>query len=598
MSSVRTNESVAAESYTGTRFNLVSHDIFLIVVMGTLAACGLVYQYLLSHYAGRILGSVESTIFAMIGLMIVAMGAGAFSAKFVKQPFSAFTWLEASVALVGASSVIVISTAMGLLAVFPRVLEETFGLPYDLSPNGGWISSVKTMASLLPYFSGLVMGFMIGMEIPLIARVRQSLHPVYLQHNVGTLYGADYLGAGIGAALWVGVMLRLDVSTSATLTASVNLLAGLLFLFVYWKKIARPVILLLFHGLVSLLVVWIALSGKDWAQQMSNLLYQDEVVYSLDTRYQHISLTRRNVNIGGQPIYNLYLNGRLQFSSNDEYIYHSMLVVPALAASARREKVLIIGGGDGLALRDVLAHDPKQVTVIDLDGELVSLFTSRRIIPGREAAISFPEAARSYLLGLNRDSFADQRVELVVGDAFVEVDNLLKQQRHYDAIIVDLPDPSHPNLNKLYSTFFYNRLRLLLAADGAITIQSTSPYHARKAFISIVKTLKAAGFAHVEHYHSNVPSFGEWGWTIGTVRGAPASTRITEYGGLEEPFGWLTKPFLLGAFQFPHGFFGGSKSININELGSNQLYLYHQQAWSGRQGLLDFGPFGSENPEN
>ena len=137
-------------------------------------------------------------------------------------------------------------------------------------------------------------------------------------------------------------------------------------------------------------------------------------------------------------------------------------------------------------------------------------------------------------------------MNVILGDAFIEVEKLVSRGEHYDTIIVDLPDPSHPDLSKLYSDFFYARLKELLSADGAIAIQSTSPYHARKAFISIGKTLRSAGF-NTEQYHANVPSFGEWGWTIGTIRGRSASERIVEQRSMPVEDLWLSKDFMLAS---------------------------------------------------
>ena len=191
-------------------------------------------------------------------------------------------------------------------------------------------------------------------------------------------------------------------------------------------------------------------------------------------RYQQITLTERNMG-SSEPVVNFYLNARLQFSSSDEFIYHSYLVTPTMLGSARQERILIIGGGDGLALRDVLKWPVEEVTLIDLDAQLVDLF-------------KYPEnhldsALASRIEALTNNSLLDRRVQVVNDDAFLHIDKLLADGQVFDAIIVDLPDPSHPDLNKLYSVNFYARLNQLLSGDGLITVQSTSPYHAKNAFI-------------------------------------------------------------------------------------------------------------------
>ena len=189
-----------------------------------------------------------------------------------------------------------------------------------------------------------------------------------------------------------------------------------------------------------------------------------------------------------------------------------------LAGSARHDNILIIGGGDGLALRDVLQWQPKKVTLVDLDTELIELF--------KNPHEKLPLALANAIEDLNAASLRDKRVDIIAADAFIAIDKLLQSRQTFDAIIVDLPDPSHPDLNKLYSVNFYARLKQLLAGDGLIGIQSASPYHAKNAFISIGKTVQAAGYSTVQQYHDNVPSFGEWGWTIASKMGAAPLTRL------------------------------------------------------------------------
>ena len=147
---------------TPSRRHLLLHDVILIGIMAVLAACGLIYEYLLSHYAGRILGVVESTIYIMIGLMIVSMGLGAFAAKTLKDPFTSFAWLESIIALLGVTCILIIAAAVSISAILPDVIAETFNLPPDLAPRGGLIASLHTLAFYTPYFFGAIIGFLIG----------------------------------------------------------------------------------------------------------------------------------------------------------------------------------------------------------------------------------------------------------------------------------------------------------------------------------------------------------------------------------------------------------------------------------------------------
>ena len=554
-----------------TRYALLANDFVLIGIMGVLAACGLIYEYLLAHYAGRVLGAVESTIYTMIGLMIVSMGFGAFAAKLIRDPFSAFAILEVLIAIIGVTCVLTIGGLVAITQLLPTIIADTFNLPPDLVPRGGLFSTLVTIARLSPYGFGVLIGFLIGMEIPLVARVREAVHGQHLQHNVGTIYGADYIGAGVGAALWVTIMLSIDVTRAAVLTAGANVAAGLLFLAWYWPSIRHRTLLVTGHGIAVMLAATIYVYGSNWTRSMTGLLYEDEVIFDDSTRYQHMTVTRRALAADRQPVYSFFINGRLQFASHDEHIYQTMLTYPALALAPRRDDVLIIGGGDGLALRDVLVWDVQNVVLVDLDDQIVSFFRDG------EGGVS--------LAHLNNQAFDDPRVELRFADAFVEVDTLLAEKRVFDVIIIDLPDPSHPDLNRLYSDHFYGRLYHLLSAHGVIVVQSTSPYHAKRAFLSIGKTLAHAGFAHVDQYRQNIPSFGEWGFSIATRQPASARQQIDRWRALPRPDRWLTLPVLQAAFEFPGNFYEEAHTVRPNVLGSNLVYQYHHEAWQEELGL-------------
>ena len=563
-------QSMSFNADKNNKIKLLVDDTLLILIMATLACCGLIYEYLLSHYSARILGSVETVIYAIIGIMIVSMGLGAFAAKRIKDAFQGFVVLELTVALIGCSATLLIASVIGFSQTLPQIIADTYQIPNDVLVNGDFLSTLSWISLQLPYFFAFVLGFLIGMEIPLIARIRETVYGHHLAHNAGTIYGADYIGAGIGAAIWVLFMLKIEISQAAALTASLNLIAGFTFLVRFRTYLRFKVKLILGHVLLGLLIVLIFVSGGHWQKQMQNMLYLDKVVYQTQTPYQNLVFTERLLGGGYEPIYNFYINGRLQFSSLDEHIYHEFLVHPAMQASARHDKVLIIGGGDGLALREVQKWYPKKVILIDLDPNLVALF--------KQPEKYLPAHLSSKIKALTQDSFNQPEVEVIHDDAFIAIDKLLAANINFDTIIVDLPDPSHPDLNKLYSVNFYYRLQHLLNGDGTIVIQSTSPFHAKSAFISIGKTLQKAGY-QTQQYHQNVPSFGEWGWTIASKTGLPPLQRLSAFDDIDVSTKWLTLPLLTGSFVFNKDFYVDKDNIKVNYLGSNALYQYHQQAW-------------------
>ena len=553
------------------------HDVALLGAIGMVAACGMVYEYLIAHYAGRILGAVEPTLYAMIGLMIVAMGVGAFAAKWISAVYRGFAWLELGIALLGSTSVLALSAMVALAYSLPEWLRAVYGLDASVALDGGLAAALATASRVAPFVLGFAVGALVGMEIPLIGRVREQVHGRRLEHNLGTMYGADYVGAGLGAAAWVFVALQLPIVYAAVGAAAINTLVGVAFLILYRRALRPARWLWLGHGCMAALLLALAVFGTRWMTDLGDTLFKDRVVHRLQSPYQNVVLTKRHVAAGQRDVLSLYINGALQFASNDERIYHAYLTTPAMLAAYRRDRVLILGGGDGLALRDVLRWNPRAVTLVDLDPQLLRLFQ------GLDAAA--PQWLSEALVGLNDGAFADARVQVVAADAFMAVQDLAAAVERFDVVIADLPDPNHPDLNRLYSDRFYARIRQLLSPDGAFATQSTSPFHARQAFLAIGKTMAAAGF-EVEQYHANVPSFGEWGWSIGTVRGRPASARLAAADPALIADGWLTVAQLQGAFAFPPAFHADLAAIRVNRVDSHVVYGYHQAAWQQRRGVF------------
>ena len=555
--------------------SIAGKDILLLSIMAIGAACGIVYEYLLAHYAGRVLGSVDVAVYGMIGVMVASMGLGAFYARTIKNPYTGFAWLEAIISIVGGTSILVMAAAVSYAFVLPNELQVSFGLDSSVIAEGGPIFALREAAKVVPYLLGALLGFFIGMEIPFIARIREHFYE-RVENNAGTVYGMDYLGGGIGAAVWIWVCLSQPIIVSAATTALLNLALGAVFVVNFWQKIRWAVGLVILKMLLAILLVAILVKGDHWVNAMNSMLYTDKVVYANNTRYQNIVLTERIVRADDIPILSLYINGRLQFSSADEAIYHSMLVTPAMVSSARNDKVLVVGGGDGLAVRDILKYQPKSVTVIDLDPAMTELFC------GREPSAEFWLSQR--LLDLNESAFRDARVSVINEDAFLFVENMVANRESFDTIIVDLPDPNHPDLNKLYSAYFYRQLADLLSGDGAMVVQSTSPYHSKKAFLSIGKTIAEAGWI-AEQYRANVPSFGEWGWTLATKMGSNPKARIESIHADQIKSEVVDRDFVLGAFNFPKPFFSELDQIKVNRLSSPVLYHYHSQGWRRDQGV-------------
>ena len=544
------------------------------------AGCGIVYEYLLAYYAGRVLGTLDTAVYGMIGIMVASMGMGAFFARAIKNPYSGFAWLELIISIFGGLSVLIMAAVVSYAFILPTELQQSFGLDPSIIAEGGAVHALREISKVVPFVVGAILGFFIGMEIPLIARIREDLY-TNIKNNAGTIFGFDYIGGGIGAAIWVTVCLTQPIIIVAATTALLNIFLGAMFTTAFWSRIGKVPILITLKIIFALFLIAMLFNGSSWVNSMNSMLYKDKVVYSNNTRFQNLVITSRVVGASSKPILNLYINGRLQFSSADEKIYHAMLVSPAMEIAARKERVLVIGGGDGLAARDILKYKPESITLVDLDPSMTTLFT------GQDA--TSPDWLNQRLLELNEDALSDERLNVVNRDAFLYVEELVANRTYFDVIIVDLPDPNHPDLNKLYSDYFYRQLSELLSGDGALVIQSTSPYHSKEAFQSIGVTANEAGF-QVEQYHTNIPSFGEWGWTIATERGKTPLERLKI--DIKKPVisDTVNRDFIIGSFNFPISFYKGIENIESNKLNNPVLYKYHSDGWRKKQGVFINNP--------
>ena len=481
---------------------------FLAISMLATGASGLVTEYVLSTVSTYILGSSIEQFSITIALMLFMMGVASWLQKFFSDNnlIRSFIVIEILLAIIGSYAPIAMYASYGFM-------ENHF--------------------MLVQYSLILSIGFLIGFEIPLILRINESFSKT-LRANVAVVSAADYVGSFIGAWVWVKVLLKhFPLTEISFLLAMLNFGVAVITCIYFMKHglIKNKIIPIIMFVLVIAVLLFGYKSNRDWNFKTEQRLYEDKIVFTHTTKYQHLVMTNNSfINE-----YRFYINGNLQFSSLDEKIYHEQLVHPVMELAAARENVLILGGGDGLALREVLKYDDvEQVVLVDLDPEMVA-FCSRNEI----------------LKKLNNDSFSSARVK-AVKSAGVISDSLFKdiyqetgrvvnkrpvtekvarvnvfnidadkymdgQKKKWDVIIVDLPDPNSVELSKLYSSSFYKKLNLALSVDGLISIQSTSPYHAREAYLCIGRTLDYAGF-NILPYHDNVPSFGDWGWYLAGKR--------------------------------------------------------------------------------
>jgi spermidine synthase len=448
-------------------------EITLLASVFLIAACGLVYELAAGALASYLLGDSVLQFSTVIGTYLFAMGLGSWLSRFVeRQLVAVFLRVELLVGLIG-----------GLM---PAALFAA----YNLLPAGA-----QPTFRILLYALVLLVGILVGLEIPLVMRMlKQQFRDRYaLKDLVAQVLTFDYLGALL-VALAFPLLLVPQLGLIRTGIAFGLLNAGVavwaLWLFRGQLRRWRA------HALACVAVVGALLAGllaadhlTTWAEDR---FYGDRVIYKASSDYQRIVVT------GGPAGIRLFLNGNLQFHERDEYRYHEALVHPALAAHGAPKRVLVLGGGDGLAVREILKYpEVEQVTLVDLDAHVTELF-----------------ATQPRLRALNHDALRDPRVRVVNADAFTWLE---QQNGVWDVMVIDFPDPSSYAIGKLYSTSFYQVVDQHLAAGGYAVVQTTSPLIARRSFWTVAATLEAVGLTTTP-YHAHVPSFGEWGFIIASRR--------------------------------------------------------------------------------
>lgn len=487
-----------AEARTGGRTRLTRAGLLFATFV--CAACGLVYELALVAQGSYLLGDSITQASVVLATMVFAMGIGSLAAKpLQRRALASFAVIEAVLALVGGLSV------LGLHAAFTWL---------DLY----WPALIAI---------ALLIGGLIGAEIPLLMTLLQRIRRQDAGSATADLFAADYVGALVGGLAFPFLLLPLLGQTRGALVVGmVNAVAGAsVALFLFARTVSRRRRAALAVGTVAVLAVLaLAFAASDaFLRYSRDVLYDDPVVYSETTAYQEIVLTQ-STPLAGPTDTRLFLNGDLQFSSLDEYRYHEALVHPVLAGS--RGRVLVLGGGDGLALREVLRYpDVREVVEVELDPAVLRL------------AREDPR-----LTDLNGGALDDPRVRVVAADAFAWLRGTTER---FDAVIVDMPDPDSTATAKLYSEEFYLLARRAMAPGARMVVQAGSPYFAPRTYDCVLSSIRAAGLS-VSPYHVYVPTFGDWGFALAAPGGAPALTVDPP-----EPPRFLDQPNLDAATVFP-----------------------------------------------
>jgi len=493
----------------------------LLVSVLIISICALIYELIVGTLSSYLLGDSVTQFSITIGLFLFAMGVGALLSRRIQaNELRWFIIVELLTGLFGGSAAAILyaTYSVGFAYYYPVMIAVIFAI-----------------------------GICVGLEIPLLTRIVATR--ANLGHALADILSIDYIGALIGSLAFPIILLPLlGVNQTGFLTGLFNVGVGALILYTFRERLSIPALrnLSLGAGAISLLMIAGVVFSAWWVNVFEQQLYGDLIVYREQSTYQRLVITRNERDT------RLYLNGNLQFSSRDEYRYHEMLVHPVMTAARVRDHVLVLGGGDGLVARQLLKYpEVERITIVDLDPAMTDM-------------------ARTYgpMLEINQDALSDPRVEIINTDAFTFIQ---QSDDLYPVIIADLPDPNNESLSKLYSRQFYTLLRERLQPDGAFITQAASPYFVREAYWMIAHTITDSGF-EILPLRTHVPSFGEWGFVIGTpIR--PPSVTVPE--GI--PLQYLTEEVLIAALIFDPDM--AEIPTGINTLDNPILPRAYEQGW-------------------
>lgn len=450
----------------------------LLAAVAACAACGLIYELALLTLSSSMHGGGIVATSLIVAGYVAALGAGALAVKpLLAHAAITFIAVETLLGVIGGLS------AAALYVVFAFIGGST------------WVLVVGTA----------LIGGLVGAEVPLLMTLLQRGRTADAADSgrvLANLNAADYFGALVGGLLWPFLLLpHLGMIRGAAATGMINLVAAAVVAVFLLRRIVSGRQLGVALGVLSaalVLLVTLLIRADGVETTTRQRLYADPIVAYARSPYQEIVVTRRGDDM------RLYLDGGLQFSTRDEFRYTESLVYPALGQGA--QSVLILGGGDGLAARELLrANTVRDITQVELDPAVIDL-------------------ARTTLRDTNRGALDDPRVTVVVDDAMTW---LRTADRTFDAVIVDLPDPDTPVLGRLYSTEFYLLVARTLRPDGLMVVQAGSPFSTPTAFWRTVSTIESAGFA-VTPYHVHVPTFGDWGFALARRGAAPPVPTMPE----------------------------------------------------------------------
>jgi spermidine synthase len=492
-----------------------------------LSLCGIVYELVLGSLATYLLGNPVQQYSITIGVFLSSMGLGSYISRFItRRLLKNFISIEITLGITGGLSVIILN----------------------------YLFSFEFYFYLLHVFFLLVIGVMVGLEIPLLIRILRRYGT--LKEIISNVLTLDYLGGLAGSLLFPLILFPLvGRFLTSILIGIVNISIAVVMTWCldYAEKKKADLLYPLLSTMFLILIAFYSVPLQDLLQKK---LYFDDIVFSKRSKFQEIVLTRNGND------FRLYLDGSIQFSTYDEYRYHEMLVYPPLFLNRSTDKnVLVLGGGDGLAVREILkSKRVRSVVLVELDPEIINL------------ARGNPSFRR-----INHNSLLHKKVSVVVGDAYAY---LINNKILFNVIIADFPDPHDEAISKLYTVEFFRLIKRSLTRDGIFVTQSTSPLFAREAFWCIFNTMREV-FPSVVPYHIYIPTFGEWGFNIAS-RVVINRTVFKDMTVEKIDFRFFSKNTFIRSQHFPDDC--SKVTTEINTFNRPILYTYYLKGWK----IMDF----------
>ncbi|WP_106746199.1 polyamine aminopropyltransferase [Yoonia maritima] len=437
--------------------------VVLLASILIVALCGIVYELIIGTVSSYLLGNSVYQFSLTIGFFMFAMGVGSYVSRFINgNLIQAFVYVELILALVG-----------GLCSISL----------FMLFPAAPWFYTV----GMFSFISTI--GFLVGLEIPILTRVLSERSTT--RESIADVLSLDYIGALIGSVAFPILLLpSLGLITASFAIGLINSSVALLNVFMLRDHLDAPKRLLGYVVATIVMLFTLTLLASKITAFAQDHLYFDRVVWREQSQYQSLVVT----NTWQKNDVRLFIDGHLQFAQADEFRYHEALVHPVLSWGTPPETVLILGGGDGLAIREVLKHPSvTSIDIVDLDPAMTDL--------GRDFAP---------IVRLNEGSMSSPLVNVLNQDAFLYVKETANT---YDRIIIDFPDPHNEALSKLYSVEFYAMVSDIMSDDGILVTQSSSPFFTPNTYWTVSRTLEEI-FPQVVNYQTPIPSFGIWGFNM------------------------------------------------------------------------------------